>query len=1127
VIQLKKIKFNFFSSLFFLVSFCFLLPLNIKAEQSEAIAVRILENPSHYSSLRWYEAQNFQGSPQLLQVDGYDAVRNGRTVYVDVANVVDKNGDGVPDYLYTNILVLSYNQDAGGATIDIFGQLLKNFKFNTNLSDLGICSKNNSVSCLNDSDCPTADYCLSKKAKVIRDVKRLADLEEIKARLNNYKKQNNNYPTMQAGSYIVGKTLSTWPSWQKSLGQALGMSLPVDPLNQLGACPGLDSVTCWDEKTQKFATDLSQSLLPSNSHAYAYIGDGQGKVAKYCAQIESNYSNIDIFNCFKDTQVNSRPTIGDVNLVGRSMDEFVGYVTVADADGDPVKLTIDLVNPDSNTWLARKWQWGAGFNKFSVMTLPGTGQRRLYAAKTGNVGEIGYYKIRLTVDDGRGEANSTFSKDFDVRVDPFPMTLEKGDKTVVVGNSDSIAVSGTDANKDPLNNLHFQSATFNGNPIDQATFTSSGFAISGMSVTENFKPAQRIGVYAINLYSLDPTIPTLRVNSNVTFTIINHPPVFQRLTATFSNNTTQTCNPGDSCSVAIDNSEKATVKIIGSDPDNHQLNYSLVDNLNGQLSIDPNSGVISGFEKLNFQKLSDQNFNVIVKIGDQYCNNSSEAECSSVYSFNVLVKKFCSINVPESMTYVESSQTFTVNNSGETFDTGLNLTDCSQIGSSSVDIKLVGKPNSKAIVLVSDLSSSMDSNIVGVSAINRLKTALAADQTGFLDRIYNIINGWPSEHAIKIGLVAYNADVVSYQVLINLALTGSLTNLKTIINSYSTGYQTNTLKALNKAEELLAPVTDPNIEKIIILMSDGIPGVDGYTITDPQVIDESCNCGGDYPSCVECCNVLCKYNIPATDPACTKPETCDPILQYSSCGKCYNRTCSCSGTYPNCTEPDYNCGPGEVPWYCGQCYTPGVPPHSVYNNLQKVKRFFTRLFETKTALATTVQNQCIYKSCAAAFPNISYNSTYQYLSCSYQYIVNCDLTPDVDLEAAAIKKLGISLYTIYYNTSGDLIPKQKMCNWSSNNGLNCDNNTNTFAGTDINIMINKVLGRIITKPKDVAVASSDVVDSDPTAIISYANGTSLTGLSCGAVKPLVKYTNSGYLELSNLKLNYCGARLHS
>ena len=1122
---IKKIKPNLSFTLLFLSLLLLISPFSARSEQSEAIAVRILENPFHYSSLHWYELQNFQGSPQSFRIDGYDAVRNGRTVYVNVANVVDKNNDGVPDFLYTNILVLSYNQDAGAATLDIFGQLLKNFKFNTNLSDIGSCDKNKTTSCLNDSDCPDTDYCNSKKAKVVRDVKRLADLEEIKTRLNNYKQKNNTYPSINSGSYIIGKTLSTWPSWQKSLGQELGTSLPVDPLNQLGSCPGLDSTTCWDEKSQKFATDLSQSILPSNSHAYAYIGDGKGKIAKYCAQIESNYSNIDVFNCFKDSPANNRPAIGDVSLIGRSMDEFIGYVSVSDVDGDPVKLSVDLANPDSNTWLSRKWQWVAGLNKFSVIPLPGTGQRRLYAVRTGNVSELGYYKIKLTVDDGRGEANSTYSKDFDVRVDPFPMTIEKGSKTTIIGNSDSVAISGTDANKDPLANLHFQSATFNGVPIDETVFTNSGFAIGGMSVTESFKPAQHTGIYSINLYSIDPTISTIKINSNITYNIINHPPVFQRLTATFSNNVTKVCGPDENCSVAIDNGEKATIKIAASDSDNHQINYSLIDNLSGQLTIDPSSGIISGFEKLNFQKLSDQSFNISVKIKDQYCNNSSDTECSNIYSFILLVKKYCSVDLPESMSHIESSKTFTVSNSGEAMDTDLVLNDCSQIGTSSVDVKFIGKPNSEAIVLVSDLSKSMDADITGETAVNRLKSALAADGTGFLDRIYSIVSNWPLENSIKIGLVAYNSRVVDYQPLINLALPGSLINLKNTISNYSTDFQTNTLLALNKAEEILKPITDPNVEKIVILMSDGIPGVDGYTMTDPQVITATCDCGGTYPNCTECCDLLCDYSLPASDPSCETTQVCTPVTQYMSCGRCYNNTCNCMGTYPNCTDDlPYNCGPGEAPWYCGKCYT---PVHSAYNNLLKVKRFFSRLFETKLAQATTVQNQCSYKSCYAAFPDISYNND-QYLSCSYKYVYNCDLTPDVNIEAEAIKKLGISLYTIYYNTSNDLVPKQKMCDWSSNNGHNCDNNTNTFSGNDINLMINKVLGRIITKPKDVVIApSNNVIDNNPTAITSYANGTIIKGLSCGTIKPSVTYSNHGYLEFSNLKLNYCGARLHS
>ncbi|MHB8903505.1 MAG: vWA domain-containing protein, partial [Patescibacteria group bacterium] len=386
----------------------------------------------------------------------------------------------------------------------------------------------------------------------------------------------------------------------------------------------------------------------------------------------------------------------------------------------------------------------------------------------------------------------------------------------------------------------------------------------------------------------------------------------------------------------------------------------------------------------------------------------------------------------------------------------------------------------------------------------------------------------PVENSIKIGLVAYNENIVSYQNLINLSLSGSLNSLKTIINNYSTGFQTNTLKALNKEEETLAPINDPSVEKIIILMSDGIPGIDGYTITNPTVITNTCDCGGNYPNCTECCNVLCKYNLPASDPACITPAPCKPIVQYMFCGKCYDYTCSCGGTYPNCSSGN-PCPAGQDTYDCGATCVPiQQPPHSAFNNFIKIKRFFSRLLETKIAQAVTAQTQCIYRSCAAAFPNISFDSASQYLSCSVRYGINCDLTPDVNTEADAIKKLGISLYTIYYNTSNDLTPKQRMCDWSSNNGLNCDNNVNTFAGTDINLMINKVLGRIITKPKDIIIApANNVIDSDPTAIVSYANGTILKGLPCGAVKPLITFSNNGYLEFSNLKLDYCGARLHS
>ncbi|MFH1773051.1 MAG: hypothetical protein ABH818_01700, partial [Patescibacteria group bacterium] len=50
---------------------------------SDAVGVRVMPNPEHWSIQRWYKMQRFTGSPQPIVVDGYDALRDGRTVYVN------------------------------------------------------------------------------------------------------------------------------------------------------------------------------------------------------------------------------------------------------------------------------------------------------------------------------------------------------------------------------------------------------------------------------------------------------------------------------------------------------------------------------------------------------------------------------------------------------------------------------------------------------------------------------------------------------------------------------------------------------------------------------------------------------------------------------------------------------------------------------------------------------------------------------------------------------------------------------------------------------------------------------------------------------------------------------------
>jgi len=108
--------------LFLLISF----GQGLNAQSSDAVAIRVLSNPDHFSAGRWYKEQGFTGSPQSVTVDGYSGIRDGRTVYVNAANLTGTE-------LYTNIYIISYNQDAERETTDIFSHIIANWKFNTNL----------------------------------------------------------------------------------------------------------------------------------------------------------------------------------------------------------------------------------------------------------------------------------------------------------------------------------------------------------------------------------------------------------------------------------------------------------------------------------------------------------------------------------------------------------------------------------------------------------------------------------------------------------------------------------------------------------------------------------------------------------------------------------------------------------------------------------------------------------------------------------------------------------------------------------------------------------------------------------------------------------------------------------
>ena len=242
----------------------------------DLVGLRVYENANHLSPLEWYRRNaEVKGSPNSLTVDGYQAIQDGRTVYVAAADInpirsavlfgydgqqrwslgrlaklllqgfkkfileplltvkaqddvlTDPggsvrfnnpvNGGGYQvsgvDRGYTDIFLLSYNQGANLQTLEIVNQLLHRWQFNTNIDNPEV------------------------KAKVVRDVKRLADLRSLTEALADYQAgHDGQYPALTAGTFLRGMSTSKWPSWSQTFAPELGFNPPVDPLNDFGAC---------------------------------------------------------------------------------------------------------------------------------------------------------------------------------------------------------------------------------------------------------------------------------------------------------------------------------------------------------------------------------------------------------------------------------------------------------------------------------------------------------------------------------------------------------------------------------------------------------------------------------------------------------------------------------------------------------------------------------------------------------------------------------------------------------------------------------------------------------------------------------------------------------------------------
>ena len=581
------------------------------APSPDAIAIRVIPNPDHYSPERWYREQGFQGSPQALLVDGYEAIRDGRTVYVNAANIAE-------GALYTNIYLISYNQSAETATEDIFSQILSHWKFNTNISGVGNCS-DNEIACLADADCPDNSYCSSSKARITRDTKRIADLVEIKIALAKYKAEQGQYPMLSAGTYLPDITVSTWPSWQETLAKELKLILPKDPVNQLGDCPEYDQTTCWNEKTKEFAdpdTDNDSFELPAGSNAFVYEIKrlGLDTSMSLCGTMESPQARaITEYSCTSYGIENSPPEFRGINLpVGYSGEPYVGYIEAIDPDNDSIGWE------GIDTMPGFPWQLWSAPPALSSTSI--ASQKSIRAAK---VGVAGNYDFKITINDHK--AGGQITKTFTIAAvnRNLPIISPQADKEIIIGQSLDFTVNAQEADSQyPL--------TFNviglPNNLSYEAVNQHNLRIYGNIIDQ-------VQEYAINIIATDSYLgPGAPID--FTITVSNNPPVISS-------------SPLTEVVGCVD----YAYQVVASDPDSHNLQY-LATGLPAGLNINSATGEISGRPQTRTNS-----FSANITVRDQYYSYSDPfSQAEQNFTLNVKDEEFTLTPPDNAVIYVFPSQ---------------------------------------------------------------------------------------------------------------------------------------------------------------------------------------------------------------------------------------------------------------------------------------------------------------------------------------------------------------------------------------------------------------------------------------------------------------------------------------
>lgn len=503
--------------------------------------------------------------------------------------------------IYTNVYLISYNQDADPGTLSIFDGVLSKWRFNTNLNIPGKCfnSEKETVSCLADADCESGYFCNSEKAKLVRDVIRLGNIVGIRGKIEDYGKRNGRYPTLSSGSYLPGKTISTWPSWSSALGSALGVELPVDPVNFLGKCSSDESLnakydknTCWSDSDKSFADSdtIDPGLnLPPGSSAIVYESRNDGLEYNACAYMESGYLvSGEMGACNGSFNPNQAPVIDCGSLKAVAGQPFEGYITARDSDDSNVTLTVSL--PESTATI------------FSVKNTPSAAIKQIFAASIEG-GVSGTYELNATASDSHG---NTVNKVCSINTQTQTFTTYPvPDQRVLVGKALDFQVYAFHSNK------NYSGLTFNfSDPRFSCSYSptliSDGRMRCDVSVTADARvlPTQ-VEVHASNAAGERSPSQTFY------FEAYNNPPVINPLKC--ANKIRVSTLP----SGEAPGHYNYECRVTATDPDGHTVSFppgSITGDLSAAGLVHSNAGVISGFTSAN----SPGDYNIRITAVDSY-----------------------------------------------------------------------------------------------------------------------------------------------------------------------------------------------------------------------------------------------------------------------------------------------------------------------------------------------------------------------------------------------------------------------------------------------------------------------------------------------------------------------------